>query len=223
MSATGGKFRRRRRTSKPAPKLATKTYVRRAISSSKELLENHIENVAENAAYDGGAIHELDAFTTGAGTAGDKIEIVSAMVRMIFANPASAGAVFVRVIVFQWYQDSANQAPTEAELIQGSLDAQSVLAPLDFLTVDNVNRVKIIKDFVVRLGEATSTDGADKAYRQLLIGSHNLGRKYIQATGAASGRNKLYMCVISDVADASSPPTVVSQSSFKYKMESAGV
>lgn len=199
--------------------MATRRYVNRQISASKELVEQQTEHVAENIAFDGAAVWELSKPANNV-TSGDKSEIVKSDFRMRFSAASAAGATFVRVLIIQWYKDSNVALPTAADVIQGTLDLQSFMAPLDYAQHDNNTTFKLVKDFVIRLGESTATDGSDKVYRRVLITPKMVGRKYLRGTATQQGMNMLYAVVISDIADASTPPTGESQVSFHYKGES---
>lgn len=201
------------------PQLATKRYVRKAISASHEQFEQSFSNAAENAAYDGAAIQIL---TPCSGLAiSDKIHVNKVQANFIFTAAAAAGATFVRLIIFQWYKDSNVTAPAVGDLLSPSGTQPSIVSGYKASTMDNSNSVKILKDMVVKLGENTDLTGADRQYRRVTLYGNKLGRKVIKSTGVTGEAfNNVYYCAISDVADASSPPTVQSGGIHYYKGES---
>lgn len=204
-----------KRVSKPI-----KQYVKRQIDGR---FENQFKNLSEGptaAAYDSVFLEEL---STGE-PEGEKIELKSIKSRMLFKNPASAGAVHCRVVIFQWYQDNEVSVPAVADIIEGApLSANlNVINPLEHLTFNNRAKAKLIKDFTLTLGEATATDGSDQKLRSLLITPKMLGRKYQHSTGSTTyKKNAIYVMVFSSVASASSPPTVTMYSQINFKGESA--
>lgn len=206
---------------RPAPKsLATKSYVKKVVKQSQELIDQAQTHAAENAAYDGVALQKIST-PVAAQASGDKLVLSSIRVKCLFANPSSAGTVFVRMVAFQWYLDDATATPAFADIFNGSADATAVIEPIEDASVNNSVKAKILMDKVIKLGEATSVEGNDKAIRSYLFTARNVGRKIFRMTGTATGINHIYLMFVSNIADASSPPTVATEGQFYYREEAA--
>lgn len=197
-----------------------RTYVKRTINKVRNMQENVIVDVAENTASDatGEAVFDLSALAIS--TANDKLEISSVQGIFRILNPASAGTVFVRVVIFQWYIDDNVDVPAKDDIIQGAEDnLRDVLKPLHVANQDNSVKFKVLFDKLYKLGEATSVEGNEKKAVKFLITPKKLGRKYMLGTGSAVGKNKIYMMSWSDVADASTPPTIEQASVCRFRAE----
>lgn len=200
----------------------TKRYVKRAINRVREIEESLVVDVAENTASDatGEAVFDL---TAGPITdASDKLEIVSVKGMFRLLNPASAGTVNVRVVIFQWYIDDNVDVPAKDDIIQTAEDnLRDVIKPLHIHNQDNSVKFKVLFDRLYKLGEATSVEGNEKKVVRFLITPKKLGRKYILGTAPSVGKNKIYMMSWSDVADASSPPTIEQASVCRFRDEAS--
>lgn len=222
MSLVGRTVRRRKYKYTPRPKvsLATKKYVTRRINANKDLIQQETRTASQNAAYDSAAIIKI-AVPNGTFAAGEKVEMVKIDARFLFEAQAAAGATFCRCIILQWFHDNNLAAdPASSDVFNGALDNRAFLAGID-VTNDNSTDFKVLKDFVVKLGENTAVEGTDKAYRRVLITRKMLQRKYQYLTGTQLGRNAVYAVVISDIANASTPPQVACNSMLTHRGEAA--
>lgn len=198
---------------------SVKSYVNRRISANKEIQEVTQTTAAANAAYDAINLVELSGLAATA-TPQTKHETVRIRGKIQIANPASAGSVFVRIVMFQWYADNNVEVPNYADIFGSAAAATSVLSWLEPDTFDNRVKGKLISDRVYRLGEAASVEGQEQRIIPFNITQKQLGRKYVLGTGSAKGFNKVYIMAVSNIADASSPPTLACLSQEFYKSES---
>lgn len=201
-----------KRVSKPV-----KQYVKKAVDRRFENYQSYQDAGPTASAYDSAFIEEINAGVS----EGDKAEIKNIKINMLLTNPASAGTAVVRLIFFQWYNDNENSVPVIGDIFNTALSASyNVTRHLEENTFNNRVKGKLIKDMTVSLGEATSVEGNEIKTRKLLITQKMLGRKYIIGTNSTTNyKNAVYCLAISNVANASSPPTITMNSKVTYKKE----
>lgn len=197
---------------------AVKTYVNKRISANKQLNETISLNAAQNVAYDGVAMINL---TSGIGlSVEEKIEILNIKGRCLLNNPASAGAVFVRMVAFQWYPDNNVEVPDHDDVLERTASAEADLCSKpEPDTFNGRHKGKLLLDRTYRLGETTSVEGTDKKFITFNINQKDLGRKFAKGTGSNVGLNNVYIMLTSNIADASTPPTAAVYAGVNYKLE----
>lgn len=201
----------------PLNKPASRRYVKRQIRHSTETQFDYTTSTTQNIAFDG---PEVVSMTTPSSALGDKINLKGLKVRAKLSNPADVGAVHCRIIVFQWFQDDAVSSPTMGVVLQDATGADSIISGYNITRRDNTVNFKILKDVYVRLGEAGSLEGQNSKIVQFYIPMKSLQRKVMRMTGNGTGFNGIYYLAYSDVADASSPPTLELQSVLTFTDES---
>lgn len=196
-----------------------KRYVKKAVNRVREVEETIVTNASENASFDQTGFSAFDLTSSAITDAGDKLEILSIKGRILLNNPASAGTVFVRVVILQWYKDNECEAPTKSLVLSTTNTAVDVYRPFNQDAIDNSSRFKVLSDKTYKLGEATSVEGNEKKIIPYLITQKRLGRKYIKANSSSGGFNNVYMLAWSDVAEASTPPTIGQVSVLRFRDE----
>ncbi len=179
-------------------------------------LDNNVQT-AVNIAFDTTAANLVFQLTSVATGEGIKDEIMRIDSRVILTNPASAGAVICRLIYFQWFPDSATAgAPVPEDIITDFQTVDSILSPI-VSQIAKAGRFKVLRDMHITLGEAASVEGRNLAFRHVKIFPKSLARKFIMGTSAGQGFNQVFVMGISNVADASSPPTLTMVTGFRSK------
>lgn len=187
--------------------LATKADVKRMISSSQNKVwcQNTVA-LSNTAAYDAPLIQYVVPSANAFTEVGEKCEFLYAKVRWTAASNGAAGTVVLRAIVFQWLENSESNAPTVGDILETASTEPSLRSGYALQEREASISFKIIKDFYIHLGENTSVEGTDAKYGSFSIKPKQLQRKIFRATGNGSGYNNIYMLVVFNIADASSPP-----------------
>lgn len=210
------KFPQRRQ---PKVSVATKKYVTRKLNTVRDVSEVVNAIAATAMAFDATGEAMLPLTLGASVTANDKPEILSLRAQYRLVNPASAGTVYCRLILFQWY-DNSDVAPAKDDILNNAQDtAADVTSVLLQNFIDNSVKVKILSDRYVKLGEATSVEGNEQKVIKYNITQKMLGRKFIKSSAASEGFNHIYLMGISTVADASSPPTIIGQALTRVRYE----
>ncbi len=156
-------------------------------------------------------VFQLSSVTTGEGT---KHQLMRSESRILLTNAASAGAATVRLIFFQWFADSTVDSPIPSDILNDSNTVDAILSPI-VTQATNAGRFKILRDMHITLGEATSVEGNNTKFRRVMF--FKFPRKFLMNTASAEGKNNLFMLGISNVADASTPPTIQMQTGVRVK------
>ncbi len=223
MSGMAAIARLQRRAMAPRPKRnATRSYVKGAINRLRTIMHDVTPTAAQNASRDVGGEAIINLTPLNEVDTGEKGELFNVMINYHLVNAASAGTALVRLVVLQWFPDTGSQNPTKALVLEGATGAVS-----DMIRPHNIasgglslkdKKFKIIRDFVVRLGEATSVEGNEQSIGRIFVTQKQLPRKWLIATAADGvGFNNVFLMAFSQVADASTPPTIEVNSTTKYK------
>lgn len=151
-------------------------------------------------------IHQISS--TGAAI-GIKNEYIRIDTRFLVANPASAGTPVVRTIIFQWFPDAGADIPVPSDILVDSATADSVMS-MYTSQLNRSKRYKILKDITFTLGESTSVEGTAVKVKRFMFLPKNLARKIqMNITSTSLGINEIFMFVTSNIAAASSAPTIL--------------
>lgn len=182
--------------------VATKSYVKKQISRQATILQVSGSGTSASVSYDSPLVANL----TGATNEGYQFKS-PLQLRLRFKGKSGA-ITAVRCIVFQWLV-SNQQAPTVPDLLI-SANATAVEQPFNY---DNRAMYKVMYDSYFLLGDTASSDDIpDEVVRSINIPLKRLQRKTQIPTDDAGSYSKgnIYMMVLSDIANASTPPTISS-------------
>lgn len=205
-----------RRNKRPNPKRPTrqvKAYVNKQIKNTGLLMKEYHPQVSSvNIGYDAPLVKLLTDPDVADVSTSSILLPKSIKVGFRLTNPASAGTVFVRVIFLQWFKRSSLVAPTIPTVLFRAAGANSILDQYNSTNLDK-DEFRVIKDKVFTLGEATSVEGRESSAHKIFIKGKFL--KHIHPNDVATEvLNGVYMLAFSNIAAASTPPTIISEGVF---------
>lgn len=180
---------------------ATRTYVKRALSSAKETNHRLIDNSAQNLGYDFPLLAQWSSIPLGDSITereGDRIQPIKA--ELIFRIQLRALTQVARIILFQWRMDTADSTPTFADLLQVPNASNSYLSPY---VTDTAKRSQfhVLKDMTF-----SNTNGE---VSQLFVRKVNITKfmnKYITYNrGVTTGRSQIFVFAFSNVLAGGTP------------------
>jgi len=134
----------------------------------------------------------IDLTSIGLGTGanlrtGNEINLHHLDINMLFVIADTSN--FVRIIIFQWFPSDSSDAPQANEIYNstyssGNNEHFALLNPL------KPSRFKVYKDFTIKLDAAHVIE-----HRQMRI---NCKHKCAFEVGVSTGRNHMYMAIVSD-------------------------
>lgn len=209
---TGKNVRINRPSSNFTKENATKSYVKKQLKKKENIIQNSTSAQSASVSYDSPQIVSILAAQTGF----DR-HIQSGIQGYVRLYGKSGALSVVRVMVIQYLKDSAT-APTLPILFYGTTaDANTVLEPYDFSLKSNY---KILYNSNHILSDSASATSNLMSQRLLKISVpyKRIQKKIITNTSdaAAYGRGALYLVVFSNVAAASTPPTIDYDMSVNY-------
>lgn len=195
-----------KQASRKAPP-AVKNYVKRAIESKRDTITDCNFNEDLTVGYDGPFIVNMTPSPTK--SQGQDVDFHNLNMN-IALNKATTS--FIRIIVLQWFQDSANGAPTLADVLcSASATADSVYEGFDQAHIHQ--KFAVIKDKLI-VNTPNKNNGV--SVMKMRIAKKSLQRKVLRSTGGGQYKNNLYLLIFNDTL-VSVPMTVKVGSEYSFK------
>lgn len=202
------RYARKAKVSKPV-----KSYVKKAIAASKESNYFNYSVTGTELNYDNAYIYDLSAVPQGddiSSREGDRIEPTSFMMKGAIANMATT--TVARIMIVQWKPNTSDENLTSIEdvLYGGS----NLYSPHCLPPPDKSQRLKfkILYDRVF-----SNTTGATQtiAFNANVM---KFANKYVNYNDSSTGgKSKIFLIGTSNVAAASSGPTIVAQGRLRWR------
>ena len=196
---------------------ATKDYVKQYIDRNTDLSHGFVDQAETNASYD--SAHMLNS--TGGVLcvlAGHENIINHYSLRGYFKNPANAGSVICRLIVFQWKIDNGQTPPTDQLILDNATAVNAVLG--DILSKDlrsYKRRMNLLADRTFVLGEANSVEGEELKMFNINISGKKL--IHVRSSDSNDGIGNIFALALSNVAEASTLITLLTRISSDSRVE----
>jgi len=198
---------RRRMKKKPTKKF--KSSVIKVITSNSE---KKFDDTQNNGAVDfSGAVNSITEVTQGVvdnDRDGDQLTLLSAQIRFSWTVGTTTDQV-CRLIMFQWLSNSADHVPVVTDILQTSGDAYG---PFNPYKNDTRFDYRVLYDTgPIALPHLALTVKTFSAYVTKFA-----NRKVQFIAGGTTGRAKIYILTISNIATASNPPAVRYYARLRY-------
>jgi len=185
---------RRKRVATVVPK-ATKAYVKKAITATKEMNHLLIDNSAQNIGYDTPLIAQWSTVTQGdtiANREGDRIQ--PRKLELNFRINLRSVQQVARIIVFQWRNDTADTTPIMGDILQVPGASNSYLSP--YVTdVAKRQQFHVLKDMTF-----SNSNGEVEQFFVRKVNITKFMNKYINFNrGVTTGKSNIFVLAFSNV------------------------
>lgn len=203
---------------KPRVSKPVKNYVNRQISRNQNHVWVQQATASATAAFDSPLVAGLLNSTNLFPGVGEKTEIEYMMCRWS-ALAQTTRPDHLRAIVFQWLKSDEGDSPVVGDILETASTEPSMRSGYELSGRENSVKFKILKDFYVSLNQSDSLEAGVSRFGKFKIKASSLQHKYGRCTGTNTGSGAIYILVISDVANASTPPEFAITACSKIRPE----
>lgn len=222
-----GKLYRIPRKAKVVPtKKEVKGMIKRAVREANPLKHNDEYSTGSEITTTATITNLTDGITqsdTATSRTGDQVSLKWGRFSASAVRKANTGATYdfdaLRIILVKWFPDSANETPTEANILFNSA-ADDMNAPTE-LDVAESSKFRVLYDSRVLLGNRQSSNPVNanlpivKDLRIKYYGSKQLGKIHFN-TGAVTGKGHIYLVAIGSQTTGVNASTLRYHFSVKY-------
>lgn len=187
-------------------KVATKSYVKKAIEAKRDVLTECYSNIA-SIGYDSPYIADLSAVPNGLN--GQDYDFHG----MTLHTQMGGTSCFARLVIIQWFEDESVDAPTLGKVFcDGTTSPQTVFYQ-GFNESNLHQKFMIVKEKLVQL---TTNKNDVESYFKMMVKKSQLQRKVFRCTAGTGHKNNIY-CIICPSNLVATPLTVRQGITFSYK------